>query len=520
MKLRHPLRWLFGLPLGRLFLATGTLMAVLLLAGSALITAALGNSRQARSQVLDVIDPAILYTMDLSDAQGDQQTAVALYRADERPDRLAAYREAVAAEGAATAQISRLMTGHERVRPVTDALTRLSDASARWRREYADVVAAGTPANEEADKAGRAAVQGGQAVLRERLAVLHREGSAEMTRRVSRFYLSLAIWVTLLVVSLTALVLVLRRAVLRPVTELNRQVGLVAAGDFDHRVQVRGPAELTALSAHVDDMRERILSEWRATAEAQRRLEDQATELRRSNGELEQFAYVASHDLQEPLRKVASFTQMLEQRYADQLDDRARQYIGYAVDGAKRMQKLINDLLDFSRVGRVGGERVPTGSGDALRAALRDLAAPIEESGARIEYGELPQVRGNPLLLSRLWQNVVSNAVKFRSADPPLIRIEAVRDGDMWEFSCSDNGIGIDPRYTDRIFLIFQRLHSRDAYPGTGIGLAMAKKIVEYLGGRIWVEHPASGTPGTTFRWTLPATAPDGPGRPRPGESE
>lgn len=295
--------------------------------------------------------------------------------------------------------------------------------------------------------------------------------------------------------------LIIRHAVLRPVRQLAEQVNAVALGDFDRRLGVDRPAELAELSSHIDSMRRRILTGMRSA-------EEQADELRRSNGELEQFAYVASHDLQEPLRKVASFTQMLEQRYGDQLDDRARQYIAYAVDGAKRMQLLINDLLAFSRVGTVTGERVVTNSGEALRTALENLSAAVEDSETVVTWDDLPQVMGNRMQLTQLFQNLIENAIKFRSELPPRIHIGARRVDGMWEFSCSDNGIGVEKKFADRIFLIFQRLHARDVYPGTGIGLALCRKIVEYHGGLLWLDAEAEG-PGATFRWTLPATGED-----------
>jgi light-regulated signal transduction histidine kinase (bacteriophytochrome) len=240
-------------------------------------------------------------------------------------------------------------------------------------------------------------------------------------------------------------------------------------------------------------------------AEGRRGLSGEAAELSRANAELEQFAYVASHDLQEPLRKIASFTQILEQRYGEQLDERAKQYIGFAVDGAKRMQRLINDLLDFSRVGRVGGERARVDCAEALATALVNLSAQIEDAEADVAAHDMPVVVGNRLLLTQLFQNIVGNALKFRSEEPPRLRITARRDGPMWEFSCTDNGIGIASKHADRIFLIFQRLHPRDVYPGTGIGLALCKKIVEYHGGEIWVDPRSEPGSGTTFRWTLPA---------------
>ncbi|MFI7126274.1 ATP-binding protein [Nonomuraea sp. NPDC050153] len=319
--------------------------------------------------------------------------------------------------------------------------------------------------------------------------------------QLDRLNLALIVLFAVMLAFGAALAFVIRYVVLKPIDQLAQQVRTVAAGDFDHTLHVDRPAELAELSSHVDSMRARIVAAWRTA-------DDQAEELRRSNGELEQFAYVASHDLQEPLRKVASFTQMLEQRYGPQLDDRAKQYIHYAVDGAKRMQLLINDLLDFSRVGRVTGERTSVDAGRALDTALENLSATIEDTEATVTRDELPKVKGNRLQLAQLFQNLIENAVKFRSEEPPRVHIGATRSGGMWEFSCSDNGIGVESKYADRIFLIFQRLHARDVYPGTGIGLALCRKIVEYHGGQLWLDGGAEGQ-GATFRWTLPAAGDD-----------
>ena len=225
-------------------------------------------------------------------------------------------------------------------------------------------------------------------------------------------------------------------------------------------------------------------------------------ELTRSNTELEQFAYVASHDLQEPLRKVTSFVQLLQQRYEGQLDERADQYIEFAVDGAKRMQVLINDLLAFSRVGRTTERFADIELGAALSGALANLNDVIEETRAEVIRGPMPLVRGDESLLVSLWQNLVGNAIKFRSDKPPIVTIDVVRSGDEWVCSVSDNGLGIEPRFAEKIFVIFQRLHSRESYSGTGIGLALSKKIVEFHGGRIWLDdnHHA----GTRMCFTLP----------------
>ncbi|MEM9161854.1 MAG: ATP-binding protein [Cyanobacteria bacterium P01_F01_bin.4] len=225
-------------------------------------------------------------------------------------------------------------------------------------------------------------------------------------------------------------------------------------------------------------------------------------ELQRSNAELEQFAYVASHDLREPLRMVTSFTQLLAQRYADQLDDEANTIINFAVDGATRMQSLIDDLLTFSRVGTQGNPFELTDCGEALDLALSNLQMQIQETQASINTPDLPVVMADPAQLVQLFQNLISNALKYRSEKPPVVEIGVDAQESQWRFWVRDNGIGMEPKYTERIFLIFQRLHTRQHYSGTGIGLAICKKIVERHGGRIWAESGLGQ--GSTFHFTIP----------------
>jgi light-regulated signal transduction histidine kinase (bacteriophytochrome) len=236
--------------------------------------------------------------------------------------------------------------------------------------------------------------------------------------------------------------------------------------------------------------------------QAQDALTQKAAELAFSNKELEQFAYVASHDLQEPLRMVASYTTLLAKRYKGKLDTDADEFIGFAVDGAKRMQGLIQDLLAYSRVGTRGKDLAPTDCETVLADSLQALKFAIQDASATVTHDELPTVVADETQLGQLFQNLIGNALKYRNSKAPVIHFGARRDRESWIFSVHDNGIGIDLQYADRIFVIFQRLHTREEYPGTGIGLAVCKKIVERHGGRIWLDSELSK--GSTFYFSIP----------------
>lgn len=244
----------------------------------------------------------------------------------------------------------------------------------------------------------------------------------------------------------------------------------------------------------------------RAEVVERKRVEEQiqqkSLELERSNKELEQFAYIASHDLQEPLRMVSSYLQLLQQRLAGKLDADATDFMGYVTEGADRMRALIRDLLEYSRVGRKAKQVAAVDTATVLGNVLTNLEPTIKETEARITHGPLPTITADETELTQLFQNLIGNALKFHGRHPPKVRIEAAHNNAEWVFSVRDNGIGIDPQYADRVFVVFQRLHNRDKYPGTGIGLAICKKIVERHGGRIWVESQADE--GATFYFSIP----------------
>jgi PAS domain S-box-containing protein len=291
----------------------------------------------------------------------------------------------------------------------------------------------------------------------------------------------------------------------RMVSELRKEGSL-----HDYEVEIvtkSGEVRICSLSAQIEVEQAYLegsiidITERKRVEEA---LNKTLADLERSNSDLEQFAYVASHDLQEPLRMVSSFTQLLAQRYKNKLDKEADEFIAYAVDGANHMQRLINDLLSYSRVGTRGKPPEPVPADAALDRALENLGIAVEESRAQIEREPLPTVTADEVQLIRVFQNLIANAIKFRGDDPPRIYIGCQARDSEWVFSIRDNGIGIDPQYLERIFIIFQRLHKRGQYPGTGIGLAICKKIILRHGGRIWVESEPGK--GSTFYFSMPKT--------------
>jgi signal transduction histidine kinase len=490
-------------------------LVVLLLAGVA-AGVAMASLDRHRTQLVDRLDPAALAASRLESALLDQETGIRGYALAGQPVFLDPYRQGRAEEAQQAATV-RALLGAEGSGGDMDVV---EAASAQWHATYADPVAAATAArtplpDPQVGKATFDRVRAATDTLVRCLSAERAVARAAVDAAADVVRLAGLGVVVFLAVGLAALLLWLRRVVVRPTERLAAEVRQVAGGDVQRHVTVRGPREISALARDVEAMRRALVNEM-ATIEAARvDLEQAGRELERSNSDLEQFAYVASHDLQEPLRKVTSFCQLLQRRYGGELDERADQYIEFAVDGAKRMQVLINDLLSFSRVGRTDGKAEILDAGEILDRAAENLGGALEESGGAITHDPLPHVRAEQALLATVFQNLLGNALKFRGEDPPRVHVSATRDGDRWLLRFTDNGLGIEHEYADRIFTIFQRLHGRSSYPGTGIGLAMCRKIVEHHGGAIWLED--TPPPGSTFVVALPVvsetpTVPAAPG--------
>ena len=355
---------------------------------------------------------------------------------------------------------------------------------------------------------------------------------ADLQERHARLLIYAQTIMTVLVLSLVVACLasvLLQRVVSFPILSLAKLARRVSEDhDYSSRAAKNSGDEIGTLVDGFNEMLSQIEQRdsalTKAQAELSQRVKDlqievgirkraeeglarKTAELQRSNAELEQFAYVASHDLQEPLRMVASYTQLLAKRYKDKFDSDALEFIGFAVDGVNRMQSLIRDLLEYSRVGTRGKELARTDCGGVLDNTLKNLQATMEESHATVIVDPLPVIMADDVQIGRLFQNLIGNAIKYRDSKPPEVHVGCTEEGDQWLFWVRDNGIGIDPQYAERIFIIFQRLHRKTEYPGTGIGLAICKKIVERHGGKIWVESELGK--GATFYFTLPRAPAD-----------
>jgi len=503
-------------------LAFGVFTA-LVVAAAVVVIELLAHGRAVTGELEFSVLPAQAQAYRLQGALVDQETGIREYGITGDSPFLTPYTNGLKTEASAAAELRALVGGRQ---PMTADLARIEQAARGWRRSVAAPLIALARSGPLGGKDLTLLDQSKQSFDRLRtlfaaqnahLAVAAAADRAALRRvRDQQNWAYAAILAAFLLAAVAATVL-LQQTVVLPLDRLRAACRRVVDGDFGHRIEATGPADLRAVAADIEDMRSGLVAALddarSAQAVASQQAADmdvQADELRRSNAELEQFAYVASHDLQEPLRKVASFCQLLEKRYGDKLDDRGHQYIGFAVDGAKRLQVLINDLLTFSRVGRPGTVATAVQLGQALDAAIGALGAVIEESGAVIERpDQLPEVDGDATLLAMLWQNLISNAIKFRAnSRAPAVRI-AVTEGPAgtWLFTVTDNGIGIAPEFAEKVFVIFQRLHVREAYPGTGIGLALCKRIIEHHGGSISVD--TGYTDGARICFTLPRTDKD-----------
>ncbi|MEU2037226.1 sensor histidine kinase [Nocardia niwae] len=499
-------------------------MVLVVIIGTVAGAQVIAQTNRVTDRLLDKTLPAATEAYRLQNALVDQETGLRGYGITADRQFLQPYQDGIRDEAQSVARLRELLADRQ---PLLDELDAVEQSAQRWRTEYAEplvaALASGSTRGIDPSTPSRGKPLFDE--LRTRFdaqnnslaaAIADDEDELAHTRAVRDAVLAgLVIAFLLTGVLLTVLI---RRLIVRPLGSLTDASLRVAGGDFDHHIDAHGPADLATVANAVESMRRRIVAELESSraqeatlAEQKTDLDLQAVELRRSNAELEQFAYVASHDLQEPLRKVASFCQLLEKRYGDKLDERGKQYIDFAVDGAKRMQVLINDLLTFSRVGRITDRTEPTGLGQSLDKALTNLSAVIEDTATCIRRpDELPEIVGDPTLLTMLWQNLIANAIKFREPDrAPEIEItcESAEDGSGWLLSVSDNGIGIAPEFAEKVFVIFQRLHNREEYSGTGIGLAVCKKIVEYHGGRIWID--TDYTAGARFYFTLRAAEAD-----------
>ena len=509
--------WTLGARVTALSVATAIVLGIIAAAAAGV---ALGNRGEV-DRLLNRDTPLALNAQGLLTALVNQETGIRGYALTGRSDDLQPYDQGVRGEATSEANLLRLLGD----RPdLAGQVRQIQGEAAQWRAAIAmpviEAVRAGdrTSAQAQVEVAARNQfdiVRTDVGRLQDAIADL-REQTVASVKDSSRQLVELLVAAGLVILLAAVLLIVLLRyLVARPVAHLAAEVRTVAGGDYEHIVVIDGPPEVTRLAGDVESMRRRIVKDLREVAQARqgieaanRQLEQQTDELTRSNRDLEQFAYVASHDLQEPLRKVISFCQLLQRRYADQLDERANQYIAFAVDGAQRMQRLINDLLAFSRIGRLTAGFTDVDLNAVVQEAVNQREAALAETGGTVTWADLPTVRGEEPLLSSLLGNLISNSIKFRRpGEPPRVHLQARRVGDEWEISCQDNGIGIQSEYADKVFVIFQRLHAKEVYPGTGIGLAISKKIVEYHGGRIWLDTEAETT---TFRFTLPALE-DGP---------
>jgi signal transduction histidine kinase len=491
----------------RLRFALGSLSLLLLVAGLAIVVV-LRQADRALSDQTQRTFPARVAASQLLTSLVNQETGLRGYALTRDKKFLDPYRQGLVDEQQSRERLEHYVRPDD---PARIALLTVDAAITAWRDQYASF-RAGEFDGDGADDT----IEFGRELferVRQTNSALDVQLSGQVgaaQREADRDRQLVLVVLGLMALSVAGAVITLQRAlrtaVLGPMSRLADQVSAVSRGEHTTPIQPTGPPDLREMGAGVESMRVELVTALAEVEQQQQRLERRAAELARSNADLEQFAYVASHDLQEPLRKVASFCQLLEQRYGGQLDERGEQYIAFAVDGAKRMQRLISDLLTFSRVGRTSEGFVGVDLPAVVSRAWDSLEARVAETGGELD-GQLDpgaaRVLGDPSLLQQLLSNLLGNALKYRREDrPPRIRVSSAVEGEMLRIGVADNGIGIPDEYAEKVFVIFQRLHGRDEYEGTGIGLALAKKIVEFHRGTIELQPSPLG--GVCLSFTLP----------------
>ncbi|HUR76844.1 MAG TPA: ATP-binding protein [Acidimicrobiales bacterium] len=491
----------------RLRAALAALSVVLLLTGVVLVVV-LQRADRASAKQTERTFPARRAASQLLTSLVDQETGLRGFALTGDSQFLEPYRQGLIDEQAARADLERYIRPGDATRL---ALVTVDAAITAWRDQYASLQTAGV--NSEGSVS---TIRFGKQLF-ERVRQTFTALDAQLAREVNAaredadqsrqlVVAVLAVMGVAVAAAVVALQRALQSAVLQPMRTLAHQVDIVSQGKHTTPIRPDGPPDIREMGAGVESMRIELVSALAEIEAQQLGLQRRAAELARSNADLEQFAYVASHDLQEPLRKVASFCQLLEQRYGDQLDERAHQYIAFAVDGARRMQLLINDLLTFSRVGRTSEDFVAVDLAATVTRAWDGLETQVRAAGAELRLDVDPgagQVLGAPSLIQMLFANLLGNAVKYRRPDAtPVVQVSARADVSSVRLHVADNGIGIPEEYAEKVFVIFQRLHGRDEYEGTGIGLALAKKVVEYHGGTIAILPSPLG--GACLSFTLP----------------
>ncbi|MCU1396658.1 MAG: putative two-component sensor protein [Ilumatobacteraceae bacterium] len=487
-------------------------LSVLLVLTGVTLVVVLHQADRALSEQVQRTYPARLAASQLLASLVDQETGLRGYALTGDEQFLGPYRQGLIDEEAARAELDRLIGADD---PARLSLLTVDAAITAWRDQYASLRTAG-----DTGTGTDASIQFGRQLF-DRVRQTNADLDAQLANQLTSardaanrdrhvVVIVLGLMAVVVVVAVVGLQRALKSSILRPMDQLAAQVRVVSRGEHGAPIRPHGPPDIREVGEGVESMRLELVGVL-AEVESQRRgLERKAAELARSNADLEQFAYVASHDLQEPLRKVASFCQLLEQRYSGKLDDRADQYIAFAVDGAKRMQLLITDLLTFSRVGRTSEGFVSVDLGLTVDKAWGGLEDQARTTGAQLAVDideRSRRVHGDASLLQMLLTNLLGNALKYRRQDlAPVVHVTATAEetaqGQMVRVDVADNGIGIPEEYAEKVFVIFQRLHGRDEYEGTGIGLALAKKVVEFHGGSIRVLPAPFG--GTCVSFTLP----------------